>query len=86
MVAKAMCRDLRIAGLEAGPGRLVIHLGHDSVVDPDRVLEIVHEGRGAVRLTDDLKIVVRAGAGQPAGAKGAIRFLRRLGACEIKTA
>ena len=86
MVAKSICRQLRIAGLETGTGRIVVHLGHDSMVDPDTVMEIVRQEEGAVRLTPDLKLIFRPRGDGEADTDAAIRFLRRLGACEIKTA
>jgi transcription-repair coupling factor (superfamily II helicase) len=80
MAVKTLCRSLRIHGLEASQRGLTIHLGSDSLVDPGLVMEIIREEQGRVRLTDDLKIAVRFAAEGPAGAEGAIRILRRLGA------
>jgi transcription-repair coupling factor (superfamily II helicase) len=80
MAVKTLCRALRIHGLEASQRGLTVHLGSDSLVDPGLVTEIIREERGRVRLTDELKIAVRFAAEGPAGAEGAIRILRRLGA------
>jgi hypothetical protein len=82
MEVKTLCRGLRVPGLEASRKRLTIHLGQDSLVDPDLVRELVREARGRVRLTADLKIVARFQKDGPFGAAGAIRCLRRLGACD----
>jgi transcription-repair coupling factor (superfamily II helicase) len=79
MAVKALCRALRIPGLEANRKQLTIHLGSDSLVDPDVVRGLVSEARGRVRLTGDLKIVTRFSGDAPSGTDGAIRFLRRLG-------
>jgi len=83
MTAKALCRILGIAGLEVGSKRIVVHLGSESRVDPERVALVVRAAEGAVRLTGDLKIVLNTGKTGGEGAAAAIRFLRSLGACEI---
>ncbi|MCP4675803.1 MAG: transcription-repair coupling factor [Deltaproteobacteria bacterium] len=82
MIAKSMCRNLKIRGIESTTRRLTVHLAPDTRVSPDRVIDIVHKERGFVRLTDDLKIVVRLDDKSPTGAQAAIRFLHRLGACD----
>jgi len=79
MAVKTLCRNLRVPGLEAGGKRLTVHLGPDSLVDPDAVRDLVRAARGRVRLTADLKIVARFQKDGPSGAEGAIRCLRSLG-------
>ncbi len=83
MIAKAMCRSLGIVGLETSRHRLTVHLGRDSRVDPDRVLELIKTGDGALKLTPDLKILVRLDGERDDGTQSAIRFLRSFSSCEI---
>jgi len=83
MTAKAMCRYLGIVGLETSRHRLTVHLGRDSRVDPDRVLELIKTGDGALKLTPDLKVLVRLDGDREDGTQSAIRFLRSLSSCEI---
>ncbi len=78
MVAKAICRQLNIRGLEVTGRGMIGHLSVDSRVNPDRVLEIIREDRGLVQLTEDLKIKVRFEGPVEDTTKSAIRFLHRL--------
>jgi transcription-repair coupling factor (superfamily II helicase) len=86
MEAKALCRALRILGLESTSNRLVVHLGYNSLVDPQKVVAIVREEKGRVQLTEDLKIKVRFTKEQCGKAETVIRFLHRLGAYGNKRA
>jgi transcription-repair coupling factor (superfamily II helicase) len=79
MLAKVLCRALRIPGLESAPARAVVHLHTGSRVDPDRVAAMVREARGTIRLTAELKLIVKLPQDGEVGADGAIRILRRLG-------
>jgi len=58
MRVKAWLRDLRIRGVEAGPGRLVFTLGDGAALDPFRLAKLVTSSDGAWRLTPDMKLVV----------------------------
>ena len=59
-------RELRLRALESGPGRLVVTLGQDALLDPARLAALVAKARGVYRLTPDLKLVARRdGAEQP---------------------
>jgi transcription-repair coupling factor (superfamily II helicase) len=67
MRVKARLRALRIRGLEAGPGRLVLTLGDSAALDPFRLAKHVTASGGALRLTPDMKLVVHLGEdGRPA--------------------
>jgi transcription-repair coupling factor (superfamily II helicase) len=85
MKAKALARQLRVAGVEVSARRLVVHLGADSRVSPDAVLALVRGAEGTVRLTPDLKVVGAFPKGAEGGVEGAIRTLRALAAYEIST-
>ncbi|MFL5299053.1 MAG: TRCF domain-containing protein, partial [Anaeromyxobacteraceae bacterium] len=61
MRVKAWLRDLRIRGVEAGPGRLVFTLGDQAALDPFRLAKLVTASDGAWRLTPDMKLVVHLG-------------------------
>jgi transcription-repair coupling factor (superfamily II helicase) len=78
MKVKALARALRVAGVEASGRRLVVHLGTDSRVSPDAVLELVRRAEGAVRLTDDLKLLAAFRSEEEGGIAGAVRILRAL--------
>jgi transcription-repair coupling factor (superfamily II helicase) len=80
MKIKALARALRVAGVELSARRLVIHLGVDSRVSPETVVELVRRAEGAARLTDDLKLVVAFAKDGEGGAPAAIRTLRALAA------
>ncbi len=83
MVVKALSRGFGIRGVESTTKRLIVHLASDSRIDPDVVIKIVKEARGAVQLTEDLKIKVRFNEEDTGGVDGAIRFLHRLGSYDI---
>jgi transcription-repair coupling factor (superfamily II helicase) len=66
MALKVRLRELRIRALEAGPGRLVLTLGDGAALDPFRLAKKVQASNGALRLTPDMKLVVRLGPAKPA--------------------
>ena len=63
MAVKVRLRALRIRALEAGPGRLVLTLGETAALDPFLLARHVQGSNGALRLTPDMKLVARLGAG-----------------------
>jgi transcription-repair coupling factor (superfamily II helicase) len=70
MGLKVRLRALRIRALEAGPGRLVLTLGDGAALDPFQLAKKVQASGGALRLTPDMKLIVRLGeprAAAPAG-------------------
>jgi transcription-repair coupling factor (superfamily II helicase) len=83
MKLKALARALRVGGAEVSARRFVLHLGADSRVSPGAVVELVRRAEGAVRLTDDLKLIVAFAKDAEGGVPGAIRTLRELAACAI---
>ena len=52
-------RDLRLRTLEMGPGRLVVTLGADALLDGVKVATLVQKSKGHYRLTPDMKLVVK---------------------------
>ncbi|MBJ6761381.1 transcription-repair coupling factor [Myxococcaceae bacterium JPH2] len=56
---KIEMRELRLRGLEAGPGRLVVTLSGDALLDGTKVAMLVQRSRGVYRLTPDMKLIVR---------------------------
>jgi transcription-repair coupling factor (superfamily II helicase) len=76
-------RELRLRNLEAGPGRIVVTLGGDALLDGPKVAALVQRSKGVYRLTPDMKLISRI----PEGVKGreavneAKKVLRDLGAC-----
>jgi len=66
MQLKQQMRELRLRALESGPGRLVVTLGQDALLDPAKLAALVARARGVYRLTPDLKLVSRReGPDQP---------------------
>jgi transcription-repair coupling factor (superfamily II helicase) len=66
MLLKQQMRELRLRALESGPGRIVVTLGQDALLDPARLASLVARGKGVYRLTPDLKLVARReGPDQP---------------------
>ena len=84
MIAKAICRNLVIAGLEVSSQRITIHMAPDTKVDPDVVFQLIREGDGSIKLTTDLKLLINLPEGTSGGPSEAIRFLRRLTNCAIR--
>jgi transcription-repair coupling factor (superfamily II helicase) len=79
---KMELRALRCRALEAGPGRLVVTLGPDALLDGGKLAQLVSRSNGVYRLTPDLKLVAKlretAGAGYFTESR---KVLRDLEAC-----
>jgi transcription-repair coupling factor (superfamily II helicase) len=83
MLLKVEMRELRLRGLETGPGRLVFTLGTEAALDPLKLAALVQRSKGLYRLTPEMKLVVRVkdgAAGQElvAEAKKTLRDLTRV--------
>ncbi len=65
MQLKVRLRALRIRGLEAGPGRVVLSLGPEAALDPFRLARHVQASAGALRLTPEMKLVARVEGAVP---------------------
>jgi transcription-repair coupling factor (superfamily II helicase) len=52
-------RELKIRGIEAGPGRLVVTLGPDAKIDGTRLAALVQRSKGVYRLTPELKLIAK---------------------------
>jgi transcription-repair coupling factor (superfamily II helicase) len=59
MLLKMDLRELGLRALDAGPGRLVVTLGNEARLDPARLAGLVQKSRGQMRLTPELKLVVK---------------------------
>jgi hypothetical protein len=57
MNLKIVLRELRMRGLKAGPSRLVVQLGPDALLDPDKIAQMVARGKGRYRLTPGMELV-----------------------------
>jgi len=81
-------RDLRLRALEGGPGRLVVTLGADALLDGMKVAGLVQRSKGVYRLTPDMKLVVKLGAEVrgPSLIAEAKKVLRDLGTCALPDA
>ncbi len=81
MLLKIDMRDLQLRSLESGPGRLVVTLGTDALLDPAKTAKLVQRSKGGYRLTPDMKLIAKVSE----GLKGhnllieAKRVLRELG-------
>jgi transcription-repair coupling factor (superfamily II helicase) len=68
MQLRVRLRALRVRGLEAGPGRVVLSLGPEAALDPFRLARHVQRSGGTLRLTPEMKLVARVdGAGPRPG-------------------
>jgi len=85
MLLRIAMRDLRLRALESGPGRLVVTLGGDALLDPAKVAALVQRSKGVYRLTPEMKLVARRqGPDQPTLLLGeAKKVLHDLGACAM---
>ncbi|WNG23907.1 transcription-repair coupling factor [Cystobacter fuscus] len=61
-LVKIDMRELRVRGLEGGPGRLSVILGGDALLDGAKLLALVQRSKGYYRLTPDMKLLVKLGA------------------------
>ena len=78
MELKVRLRALRVRGLEAGPGRVVLSLGPEAALDPFRLARHVQQSGGALRLTPEMKLVARVdGAAPRPAASSAPSIVRR---------
>jgi transcription-repair coupling factor (superfamily II helicase) len=59
MLLKMDLRELGLRALDAGPGRLVVTLGNEARLDPARLAGLVQKSRGQMRLTPEMKLVVK---------------------------
>jgi transcription-repair coupling factor (superfamily II helicase) len=57
MRVKAHMRQLRLRGLESGPGRLVVTLGQVAALDPVRMAQLVARSKEGLKLTPEMKLV-----------------------------
>jgi transcription-repair coupling factor (superfamily II helicase) len=81
-------RDLRLRALEGGPGRLVVTLGADALLDGMKVATLVQKSKGLYRLTPDMKLVLKLGpeVKDQALIAEARKVLRDLGTCALPQA
>ena len=63
MLLKVDMRDLRLRSIDSGPGRLVVTLGAEALLDGTKLAALVQRSKGVYRLTPDLKLVARVGEG-----------------------
>ncbi|MBS1149099.1 MAG: Transcription-repair coupling factor [Myxococcaceae bacterium] len=61
MSLKMTMRGMRLRQLDGAPGRLVITLGPDALLDGAKLARLVQKSKGALRLTPDMKLVARLG-------------------------
>ena len=61
MSLKMTMRGMRLRQLDGAPGRLVVTLGPDALLDGAKLARLVQKSKGALRLTPDMKLVARLG-------------------------
>ncbi len=59
MSLKMTMRGMRLRQLDGGPGRLVVTLGPDALLDGNKLAKLVGKPKGALRLTPDMKLIAR---------------------------
>ncbi len=57
MLLKTRLRRLGLRSLDAGPGKLVLTLGHEALLDPAKIATLVAKSKGLYRLTPEMKLV-----------------------------
>ncbi len=57
MGLKNQLRAMRMRGLKSGPGRLIVQLGHDALLSPERLATLVARGKGRYRLTPNMELI-----------------------------
>ncbi len=85
MLLKADMRRLRLRSLESGPSRIVVVLGSDARLDPQKMTALVQRSQGNYRLTPEMKLIAitRSSKGDESGLLGeARRILGDLLVCE----
>jgi len=85
VLLKIAMRDLRLRALESGPGRLVVTLGGEALLDPLKVAMLVQRSKGIYRLTPEMKLMFRReGPDKPELLiNEARKVLRDLSACSL---
>lgn len=78
MVARALCRQLGILGLETTKKKATLHLGAKASVQPNVVMALVQAQEGTVRLTKDFKIIAIKVSDTETMTRRALGVLRRL--------
>jgi hypothetical protein len=75
---------MRLRGLKSGPGRLVVQLGPDALLDPARLATLVAKGKGRYRLTPGMELVeLQPGEQAPAPLEAARSLLQELRKCAV---
>ncbi len=59
MMLKIDLRELQLRSLDGGPGRIVVTLGADALLDGHKVAMLVQKSKSLYRLTPDLKLVAK---------------------------
>jgi transcription-repair coupling factor (superfamily II helicase) len=80
MVAKAICRRMKISGLEVSQSGLNLHLTPDTTISPDTIVDMVKNSKGRVKLTPELVVKVKFDSSETGGITSAIHFLHHLDA------
>src|SRR5436305_11342434 len=81
---KNALRALRLRGLKSGPGRLVVQLGPDALLDPARLATLVAKGKGRYRLTPGMELVeLQPSEEATAPLEAARSLLQELGKCGV---
>jgi len=57
MGLKNQLRAMRMRGLKTGPGRLIVQLGPDALLAPERLANLVARGKGRYRLTPTMELI-----------------------------
>ncbi|MGZ6143091.1 MAG: transcription-repair coupling factor, partial [Myxococcales bacterium] len=81
MSLKNELRALRMRGLKSGPGRLVLQLGPDALLDPVKLAQLVAKGKGRYRLTPGMELVATVADSEAAVLESARSLLQDLRKC-----
>ncbi|MGM0557696.1 MAG: transcription-repair coupling factor [Myxococcota bacterium] len=59
IAVKIACRLLRARRLDTGPSAISVDLDETTTLAPEKVVELVKETRGRLRITDDMKLILQ---------------------------
>jgi transcription-repair coupling factor (superfamily II helicase) len=57
IAVKAACRQLRARRLDTGPSAISVELDESTTLAPEKVVDFIHETRGRLRITDEMKLI-----------------------------
>ncbi len=57
IAVKTACRELRARRLDCGPSAISVELDETTTLAPEKVIELVHQTHGRLRITEEMKLI-----------------------------